>query len=119
MFKLEGAFADVFRVEYKPTKEIFAMKVMSKAKIFEFNIEHQMSNEIQIMSLLDHPNIIKLEYYFETKEELILVLEYAQKGTLFKLIKEREKFINGKKTNKPILNDKNIIKVIFKNLEWK
>ena len=73
------------------------MKVMSKAKIIEFNIEHQMANEIEIMNLLDHKNIVKLEYYFETKEELILILEFVRKGTLFKKIKEREIYYNTKK----------------------
>jgi serine/threonine protein kinase len=90
------------------------MKVMSKAKIFEFNIEHQMANEIEIMSLLDHPNIIKLEYYFETKEELILILEFAVNGTLFKLIKERQKCLKHGSKSQPILNEAKIGKVSLK-----
>ena len=92
------------------------MKVMNKTRIFEYEIECQMANEIEIMNILDHPNIIKLEYYFETKEELILILEYANNGTLFKKIKEREKFMKNEelKPNKKLyLDDRKIAKVIY------
>ena len=71
---------------YKPTNEWYAMKVMNKSKIFEYNIEHQMANEIEIMILLDHKNVIQLFYYFETRDELILILEFARKGTLYQQI---------------------------------
>lgn len=87
------------------------MKVMSKAKIFEFGIEDQMASEIEIMGLLDHPNVIRLEFYFETRDELILILEYACNGTLFRLVKDRAKCLAGRKSGKPLLDDKQIIKV--------
>ena len=84
---------------------------MSKAKIFEFNIEHQMANEIEIMSLLDHPNIIRLEFYFETREELILILEYAALGTLSQLIKRRKKCLSQSQQSQPELTDDKIFRV--------
>jgi serine/threonine protein kinase len=101
--------------KYKPSKELYAMKVMNKARIFEYEIECQMANEIEIMNIIDHPNIIKLEYYFETKDELILILEYANNGTLFSRIKEREKYLRGKldKNKKLYLDDQKIAKVIL------
>lgn len=89
------------------------MKVMDKTKIFEFEIEDQMTNEIEIMSIIDHPNIIKLEYYFETRDQLVLILEYANNGTLFSKIKEREKYLseNLQHHTKPYLNDQKIVQV--------
>jgi aurora kinase len=89
------------------------MKVMKKEKIFDLEIESQIANEIEIMIILNHKNIIKMTYYFETKDELILILEYAKQGTLFRKIKEREKQLYSKnKTKKTIhLNDNMIIKV--------
>jgi serine/threonine protein kinase len=89
------------------------MKVMKKQKIFDLEIEHQIANEIEIMGILNHKNIIRMPYYFETKEELILILEYATQGTLFGKIKEREKFLSKKKSKKIHLNDNMIIKVKY------
>ena len=74
------------------------MKVMNKSKIFEYNIEHQMANEIEIMILLDHKNVIQLFYYFETRDELILILEFARKGTLYQQIKQRQTYFKTKKS---------------------
>ena len=104
----------MFKTEFKPTKKIFAMKVMIKEKIFKLEIDDQIANEIQIMAILNHKNIIKMPYYFETKDELILILEYAEKGTLFSKIKEREKKLYSKNKQPSLkihLNDKMIIKV--------
>lgn len=87
------------------------MKVMKKDKLFDLEIESQIANEIEIMGLLKHTNIIRMSYYFETKEELILLLEYAPQGTLFNKIKERQKYLVKKNTKAIHLNDKMIIKV--------
>lgn len=69
------------------------MKVMNKSKLFEYNIECQIANEIEIMILLEHKNIVKLYYYFETKEEIMLLLEFAKYGNLYRLIKDKEKIL--------------------------
>lgn len=92
------------------------MKVMIKQKIIRLEIDDQIANEIQIMAILSHDNIIKMPYYFETKEELILILEYATEGTLFSKIKERERKLYSKKKYPNLkihLNDKMIIKVLI------
>lgn len=83
----------MYTVEHSKTDKVFALKVMSKAKLFEYNIECQIANEIEIMTILSHKNIVKLYYYFETKEEISLLLEFAKLGNLWKLIKEKEKII--------------------------
>lgn len=98
---------------FEPDGSLFAMKIMKKQKIFDLEINHQIANEIEIMAFLKHKNIIRMPFYFETKEELILILEFAKNGTLFRKIKEREKFLyHKKKAKKAIhLNDKMIIRV--------
>lgn len=48
--------------------------------------------EIESLRRLDHPKIIKLENYFcMNSNEIALLLEYAQGGTLKQLLKERGK----------------------------
>lgn len=41
------------------------------------------SKEIYLHSKLDHPNIVRLYGYYEEKENICLVLEYLNGGTLF------------------------------------
>jgi serine/threonine-protein kinase SRK2 len=45
-------------------------------------VEREIINQLQ----LKHPHIIKLEKMFITEEHLVLVLEYANKGSLFSLV---------------------------------
>ena len=49
-------------------------------------------NEIGIHSKLNHPNIIKLYNVSETDEEINILLEYAQNGSLYTLIKQENGF---------------------------
>ena len=45
-------------------------------------------NEIEILSSLDHPNIVKIYEYFETKENFYIVMELIRGKPLFKQIKK-------------------------------
>jgi len=52
--------------------------------------------EAQIMSSLTHPNIIKFYTSFVEDDNLHIVMEYASKGDMYKLLKEqrnRKKYI--------------------------
>lgn len=62
---------------------------MSKQKLFEFSLVHNIKREIKIQRHLDHPHIIKLYRFFEDKECAYLVLEYASKGSLAAYLKIR------------------------------
>ena len=49
-------------------------------------------NEIKIMRILDHPNIVNLYYVYEEKELVILVLELIEGGGLFNRIQKKQRF---------------------------
>lgn len=52
-----------------------------------------MKAEIQILSQLDHPNIVKYYETYESPNYLYLVMEYCQGGMLFnKLTEKKEEF---------------------------
>lgn len=48
----------------------------------------QFTKEIRLHSSLDHPNIVKFYGVFEEDEEVYLVLEYLNGGTLFDYLNE-------------------------------
>jgi aurora kinase A len=56
---------------------------MSKPSILKYRTLDNVKREIKIQRRLDHPNIIKLYWYFEDKENVYLILEYAERGSLF------------------------------------
>lgn len=49
-------------------------------------------NEIHVLSDLDHPNIIRIYEYYESKNSLYVVTEYLDGGELFDKISENNYF---------------------------
>ena len=47
---------------------------------------------MEILSKCDHPNIIKLHGAFEDKENIYMILEYADGGNLYQKMKKTGKF---------------------------
>lgn len=66
------------------SKLIVALKVLSKKKIIENNYEIQIRREIEIQSRMNHNNILKMYGYFYDKKRVVLILEYAPGGEMFK-----------------------------------
>lgn len=89
----EGSFGTVFKVMHKTTKFIRAMKVIDKktAALSDEN-EKNLINEINIVKSLDHPNIIKVYEYFNTKRRLFIVTELCTGGELFQKIQKERVF---------------------------
>lgn len=51
----------------------------------------QFKDEVKIHNALDHPNIVKFFGCFEEGEDLYLVIEYMNGGTLFDYLADRDK----------------------------
>ena len=84
-----GAFARVYLVTHNITRKKFALKVINKHKLIQTYGNCQLiENEIEIHSKLNHPNIIRLYNVSETEDEINILLEYAENGNLYSLIKK-------------------------------
>lgn len=86
----DGNFAIVHKCRMKNTQSEFAMKVIDKAIMK--GKEEMIENEIAIMRLCRHPNIIKLVEEFETIENIYLILELVRGGDLFDAITESVRY---------------------------
>lgn len=92
-----GSFGCVYLVKHNITQKKYALKVMNKRKILQaYEDCHLIYNEIDIHSKLNHPNIIRLYNIWETDDEINILLEYAENGTLFSLIQKEKGFSEHK-----------------------
>ena len=80
----KGRFGDVFLAREKISDYIVALKVLNKFEIQRLGAEKLIVREINIHSILDHENIIKLYGFFHDDENIYLILEYAPDGELYK-----------------------------------
>jgi serine/threonine protein kinase len=87
-----GKFGRVYLAREKQSKFIVGLKLLNKSQLQKASIEHQLRREIEIQSHLRHPNIIRMYGYFYDQTRIYLIIEYAARGELFKLLREAQQF---------------------------
>eukprot|EP00826_Nyctotherus_ovalis_P014439 TRINITY_DN14028_c0_g1_i3.p1 TRINITY_DN14028_c0_g1~~TRINITY_DN14028_c0_g1_i3.p1 ORF type:complete len:751 (+),score=254.98 TRINITY_DN14028_c0_g1_i3:92-2344(+) len=87
-----GGFGKVLKVKHKVSKNVYAIKVISKEQIVANKLCEQIRLEVRIMYSLNHEHIIKLCNHFEDDKYFYLVLEYASKGQLYDKLKLMTRF---------------------------
>ena len=75
-----GAFGKVMLGKHKLTGEMRAIKIVHKLRVKDVE---SFQNEVQILSCLDHPHVIKLIETYESERICFLVTEYCEGGELF------------------------------------
>lgn len=60
----EGSFGKVYKARQKDTDKLFAIKLLYKKQMAN---KSEIITEIENLKKLDHPNVIRLYEYFETK----------------------------------------------------
>lgn len=75
-----GSYGAVHLCSHKITKESRAVKIIPRFKITSVD---SFTNEIDMMKLVDHPNIIRLYEWFEDKSNLYIVMDLCTGGELF------------------------------------
>ena len=82
----KGGFGKVYQVKNKSNGKIYACKKLSKLNISSLE---KFQKEIDILMMMDHPNIIKLYEVFESDNSLYLIMEECYGGDLFSRISKR------------------------------
>ncbi|CAM9546695.1 unnamed protein product [Bubo scandiacus] len=85
-----GHFADVKVVREKVTGDVYAMKVMSKESLLAQEHVSFFEEERSILSQSSSPWIPQLQYAFQDKKNLYLVMEYQPGGDLLSLLNRYE-----------------------------
>jgi serine/threonine protein kinase len=58
------------------------MKMLNKRKLQAHNLFSYATTEKNVLAMMNHPFIVKLNYAFQTQTHLYLVLDYCPKGDL-------------------------------------
>jgi len=79
-----GQFGEVLKARHRATGKVVAVKFIG--------LQHTDTQEMEIMLLLRHTNLVKLYEIYQTNTEIQLVMELLQGGDLFDRIKSQTKF---------------------------
>jgi len=86
-----GNFGKVKQAKHIITGVQVAIKIINRSKIRSQEMSDKVRREIQILTMLKHPHIIRLYEVIETPTEIFLVLEFVSGGELFDYIVTRGK----------------------------
>ena len=81
----EGAYGKIYKVKNKQSGDIRAMKQITKSKITDLK---KFQTEIKILSMVDHPNIVRLFEVIEDDKYNELLLKLNDISINFKEIQE-------------------------------
>ena len=84
-------FGDVYICNHVPTNTKRCIKAYHKEKLVNIT-QNTFQEEIDLLSRLDHPNIMKVYEYFQDEQNFYLVTEYLSGGELFDYIFENKNF---------------------------
>ena len=95
----QGSFGQVKKVKHNQLEEIRAMKIVDKKNATA-------KNEIEILRIISHPNIVNIYEIFEDTRKYYIMYEYIQGGELFDVITHQSFFdeINAARIFKQIMN---------------
>ncbi|KAL1963464.1 hypothetical protein VTN77DRAFT_8365 [Rasamsonia byssochlamydoides] len=83
----EGSFGKVKLAIHQPSGRQVALKIIPRRKLLSRDMVGRVEREIQYLQLLRHPHIIKLYTVIPTKQDIIMVLEYAERELFDYLVK--------------------------------
>ncbi|XP_031625569.1 uncharacterized protein LOC116342192 isoform X2 [Contarinia nasturtii] len=86
----QGTYGKVQLGINKETSQDVAIKTIKKCKIETEADLVRIRREVQIMSSVQHPNIIHIYEVFENREKMVLVMEFAAGGELYDYLSERK-----------------------------
>ena len=86
-----GAYAIVRECTHKlQVCERYAAKIYEKSKLYDQQKKRNVTREIKVMGLLNHPNIARLYEAIDGPKEIYLIMERIRGGSLFNYIRSRE-----------------------------
>ena len=83
----EGRFANVYKSIHKPSKRNVSIKILEKQNISSKEMD-MIQNEIEILKICQHPNILKLYDVLENNEKIYIITELIEGVDLFTFLED-------------------------------
>jgi len=87
----QGSFGEVKKIKNKTSGEELAVKIINKADMQQEDLL-ALQTEVEILSQIDHPNVVKLFEVWEDKLKFYMVMEIMTGGELFDRIVEKDHY---------------------------
>jgi len=87
-----GAFGKVTLVKAKDTGDCYALKAQGKEFIIENGQKEYILNELRLMKLLEHPNIVNLQCSLQDKKFIYFLLDLLPGGELMDHLQKKGRF---------------------------
>ncbi|QIW97125.1 hypothetical protein AMS68_002643 [Peltaster fructicola] len=79
----KGAFATVYQIATKTDGQLFAAKELDKRRCMKNGVlDRKVTNEMQIMQTVNHPNIVQYIEYRDVEHYLYIIMEFVPGGDL-------------------------------------
>ncbi|GAV74676.1 Pkinase domain-containing protein/NAF domain-containing protein [Cephalotus follicularis] len=79
----QGTFAKVHHGRNLKTGTSVAIKIIDKEKVLKIGMIDQIKQEIAVMRLVKHPNVVELYEVMASKTKIYFIMEYVKGGELF------------------------------------
>ncbi|XP_073679887.1 NUAK family SNF1-like kinase 1 [Garra rufa] len=86
-----GTYGKVKRAVERRCGKTVAIKSIRKERLRDDLDRAHIQREIEISASLVHPNIIRLYEVFESRERIVMVMEYASGGELYEYIQDKQR----------------------------
>ena len=96
----KGGFGKVWKVSLKRTGKLYALKQMSKAKIIDKKSERSIKYERDLLAKIHHPFIVNMNFSFQDKENLYLIMDLLTGGDLRYHLSKNKSFTEEQTSNK-------------------
>ena len=87
-----GTFGRVKLVKLNNCDEFYAIKILKKIKIIKFKQVDHILNELKILSLIDHPFLVKFNGFTQDPQYLYIIIELINGGEMFSYLRKIGKF---------------------------
>ena len=83
-----GTFGDVFLYKQNNSNKFYAVKMIDKNRAKYSKYFKYLNSELQALSMLNHPNIVKLKKVIDSQSQihLLIVMEYCNGDSLLKCL---------------------------------
>uniref|UniRef100_A0AAF3FK71 Protein kinase domain-containing protein n=1 Tax=Mesorhabditis belari TaxID=2138241 RepID=A0AAF3FK71_9BILA len=87
-----GTFGRVQLTRHRDTKKHYALKILNMHKIVQTRQVEHVHNEKHILSIIEHPFIVKLHNTERDERNLYMIMEFVPGGELFSYLRAARRF---------------------------